>query len=169
MASLLKEGVHVYSFDGEKIGKVTHFFSAAAESFPHDQPEDPEFSDVAGVVSAAMGRQMESEVADARANMATNAGFIAVGPERAPVNVEGTPQHGLGMELGPSDTKYMEVHHGGHFHHGGESIYVPLTAIHVVEEDGSVVLRYTSSECVARFTQKPPPLDPGPFTMSHDQ
>src|SRR5438309_228590 len=117
----LSEGAEVYSSDGKKLGREKHFFSAA-----------PDLSHEATVaeVSAVSAR--------------TNDGIMPT--------IDDTPRSayapgpGPGVDLGPSDTKYMEVHHGGHLHIGGESVYVPFSAIDLVEEDGSVMLRCTADE-----------------------
>lgn len=135
----LGEGAEVFSADGKKLGKVRHFFSAAPESGESD------------ALQGATAPEVEAQNAGA-------ADGIAPGLDDAPRSVV-TPGAGPGVTLGADDTKYMEVHHGGHLHIGGDSIYVPFTAINVVEDDGSVILRYSADQVASRYSQRPAPLD----------
>ena len=138
-ANALSKGAEVYSADGKKLGKVAHFFSAAPGSMEVGTPggaPPPEIETYSGLPEEHLSPKFDD----------------------TPRSVL-TPGTGPGVKVGESDTKYCEVHHGGHLHIGGESLYVPFSAINLVEEDGSVVLRDTADQAVSRYSQKPAVLD----------
>jgi hypothetical protein len=157
--NVLQHGVDVYSCDGDKLGKVKHFFSAAEH--PKDSENAPAGSDVyLSETPAEALEQQESqvEVASVRVSEATDSAGTPFLHASEPSSGE-APRMSPGMHVAASATKYVEVHHGGLLHPHHMSLYVPLDAINVIENDGSVVLRCTRAEAVARYSQKPPPLD----------
>jgi hypothetical protein len=146
-------GVEVYSCNGEKLGKVKHYFSAAPEHLP-DETTEEEF-DTPARSGAVPDSEVSAELAMDRVDAVSGSSLPVTGEHLLEPGLEPS---GPSFELGASDTKYIEVHHGGRLHIGGESLYVPLDAIQVVEDDGSIVLRCTATEAAARYAHKPPPL-----------
>jgi hypothetical protein len=157
----VQEGVEVYDCDGKKLGKVRHFFSAATEASPEDVSTGPELD-----ADARPTDQNETLTPTPmeRVDSGTDASSSSLLDAHAPLVNQGMPASGEvprmspGMGLGPSDTKYMEVHHGGILHIGGESLYIPVKAVNTIEDDGSIVLRCTADEATQWYAQKPEPL-----------
>jgi hypothetical protein len=162
----LREGVEVYGSDGKKIGKVGHLFSAAAEPAADDATAGPS-AEQAVVTGANADEAVEVSEMPATYNVtrvtASSGRFDSGG---VPPVTGGTPERdaaagveGGGVVLGPSDTKYFEVHHGGLLGIGGESLYVPFSAVNVVDADGAVTLKCTADEAASLYTERPVALD----------
>jgi hypothetical protein len=160
--NIVQQGVEVYSCDGKKLGKVKHFFSAASEASPDEASMEREFDTI---TSPAEQRETSATIAMDRVNAVTDASGVPLIDERSPITNEPmsptaeAPRMSPGMGLGASETKYIEVHHGGLLRIGGESLYVPFSAVNVIEDDGSIVLRCTADEAAELYGQKPAPLD----------
>jgi hypothetical protein len=153
----VQPGSEVFSSDGKKLGHVKHFFSAAPAPAPDDATPDtgPDTS------SDAPTEEESGEIAVAVTDTSGSPSIYDAAPfsdEDLPPEAE-VPGGGPLLALGASDTKYIEVHHGGHLHIGGESLYVPFNAVRMIEDDGSAVLRYTADQARAAYAQKPAPLD----------
>ena len=162
----LREGVDVYGSDGKKLGKVSHLFSAAPEPGPADTTTGPS-AEQAVVTGANADEAVEVSEMPATFNVtrvsASSGRFDSGGVPPVP---GGTPERdaaagveGGGVVLGPSDTKYFEVQHGGLLGIGAESLYVPFSAVNVVGADGAVTLKCTADEAASLYTERPASLD----------
>ena len=158
----IENGAEVYSIEGKKLGKVKHFFSGLPEPPPEhkldDAPVDGELGIPDSSTSFEEERELMQDVSMERGTAANAPGAYYFEP--GSVQPDAWAQHhGASVALVADNTKYMEVHHGGHLHMGGESIYVPFDAVHVVEADGSIVLVCTADEAATRYCSRPGSLD----------
>jgi len=147
----LMTGANVYSVDGEKIGKVRRLFSA--------EPE-PARIDVAPQGSPGQDVAVRGDPLDFASSSSVDAttDVEGTGGVTFPI-LSGAVAGGVGDEtrMTPSDTKYMEVHHGGRFGHGGDSFYVPFAAVQLVEVNGAIILRYSVARVTELFSEPPKP------------
>jgi len=150
MAPRIATGMTVVGCDGTKIGTVKRFFSA--------EPEDREGDDMDAESTDSPDLDLEEleQVGEMPATYFTGpVGASASGtgePARVPPVVE--PADPDAPAFGLSDTKYMEIHHGGVLGIGGESIYVPYSAVDAISDD-LITLRSTADDALARFSQPP--------------
>src|SRR5947209_782908 len=162
MANTLREGAQVYGSDGKKLGKVRHMFTAAAGSVSRgdvDQASSDLYAGSGfGAPEVAEEQARMVDISMDRVNAVTDAGAgITAKWDDQPrdVNVPDSP----GVTFGPSQTKYFECHHGGHLGIHSECLYVPFAAVALIEDDGSVVVRFTAEEAVSLYGEKPGALD----------
>ena len=162
----LRVGAEVYSNDGTCLGKVRRLFSAEPEAVPPPQTSGGHDAGSSWAVSEGkIGNEAGYAERESSATLAMNRatavdGGAAVGG--VPLEVDEAElgfSGGQAVAFGPSDTKYLEVHHGGLLHRHSESFYVPFVAVKVIENDGSIVLRYTTDEVAHLFSQPPPSGD----------
>jgi hypothetical protein len=172
----ISKGMEVLSADGVSIGTVARVFSAAPSPSGHaaGAPAAPPSTTTPDVAPA--GRETE-ELAFGAPGAAALPGGFADAPGAGPYSQSGPgmagnaaieyaaaePLSALGLggeaTLTPSDTKYIEVHHGGILGLGGESFYIPFSAVSAVNGSHSLTLTCSRDECAARFAQEPACLD----------
>ena len=161
----LRVGVDVYGVDGTKIGRVRRVFSAAPEAIPsteigHSYSEESIGWDADRAQAPSLEKDQSASLAMDRATAVETGSSVPGVPlavTNEPLEIGDSGQSGVAF--GPSDTKYLEVHHGGIFGVGGESLYVPFAAVKVIEGDGSVFLCYSALDAASLFSQPPGPLD----------
>lgn len=176
----IQDGMEVFGSDGEKVGKVSRIFSGApleagepssgspgVDRTPTGQPGEynPNESASAGITSVVdVGRVDRTETVP---GYGTVSGTVTGGTDVN--NTSGAPVGALGIEetadsgtggvaLTPSDTKYLEVQHGGILGVGGQHLYVPFRAIQAVTPGESLSLKCSAEEAATLYTAQPDDL-----------
>ncbi|GAC1403905.1 MAG: hypothetical protein NVSMB52_17790 [Chloroflexota bacterium] len=183
------EGMEVYGSDGEKIGKVTHIFSAAAftDTLGNASADaEPTTAYGSGGTANSIASSGDFGVGNSDGSDETTASVGAGGALTIGGSTDsgfaggfnsgssGGPLQRLGSagvssqsesaaagsaSLTPSDTKYLEVHHGGVLGMGGDNLYVPFSAVQAVTNGESLTIHCSSHEAVHLFDQKPETVD----------
>jgi hypothetical protein len=176
----VRKGLDVFSSDGQKLGTVESIFSGKATAV---DTGDGRFTDMQAAPAGPTPIDPDPTVASSD----DDAGSVASGPEaRLPVTqglgtfntgtettgfaggaqpagaAVGPATEGMGgsVTLTPSDTKYIAVKHGGFLGFGGDSLYIPFSAVEDAAPGGSITLNCTADDCGRLYNQKPEALTP---------
>ncbi|HEX6509030.1 MAG TPA: hypothetical protein VF221_15485 [Chloroflexota bacterium] len=155
----IRQGMEVYSSDGQKIGKVDEVYAPASSSM-RGSPSSS--GPTAGMPNDLAVEQVPSPgtggySADTGYTDNTTSGFATdTGASQAQTSSAGTATQTRG------GTGYFKVSEGGVLGIGAKNLYVPFSAVDTVAtEDGSITLSVTKDEAENRFNTKPDWVDTG--------
>jgi hypothetical protein len=168
----INKGMEVFDSTGAKIGTVARVFSGAP-STTDSTPTAPSAPPGTAAEYAPDGRETEELGSGALAVGTQAGGFTDAGTpvSQGPgIAAEAAGEYALtepaaalglggGVALTPSDTKYIEIRHGGLLGIGGEHFYVPFHAVSEVNGGLSITLNCTVDDCAAQYQQEPQPID----------
>lgn len=160
----IRQGANVRGSNGEKIGTVGDIFSGYP--IPAEEGDTPaEGGDVGADIAARTDpenvdqTELEDMTIRPAAYQQSGAGISRVGTEQgsglAPFTDADPDQPGGSVAFGPSDTKYFEVHHGGLLGIGGDMLYVPMSAVDVIDPEGNITLRVGADEARRVYAHEP--------------
>lgn len=156
----LEHGMDVFSSDGQKLGTIQRLFSAAPTATTPATADDEADTGGTGQPDTSVGTGVPAVQSAVGLRSAAGSAGLDSGPATAIAAADGNDQSSGqsadqdGVDFTPSDTKYLEIHHGGVLGFGGTSFYVPYSQIETLAPD-AVTLKCAAGEVESRFAQSP--------------